>query len=585
MSTYDSKGYHRSGENGGDSKPSSNDELKKLLKMAPNDLKVVSYLKSKYSDPELFQKHLDIYKDELEVLQKRAGKFKTVIMQKYLTRNLSFAEIVGKAKKYARKYKITDDEFDIFLKLALADPTLNKTNIYNIPNTTMSKTFGYSGIMPFGDKLKYNANEVNTLQEIINIYTDNSLLHRNVVLQSMLYRDCDPSALTGRYNKEKHNPYSYVHPVIAALFLPRIKCLDELMLQANIAEIVKLKNENTQYMTKQNAELLGNLVTDPNLECSSNTESPLLDIKQRAIVQTKLWDSVYTLRRGLYYNDKLGEFITALNKCNSNVFDSPDLAYVQDEGTILKRILGTFSLRPTIVSISPYYNWAINNPYVNPANTVQMVSVPMITLKLPDVSNKNKNIALHLQEALEQPHWNIENKVMVPKNYNIITSKGVLFFHIPRRFNTLNIASLSAPYNFQSLPTTASGFESINDITVNFDTTLNIMNESFDLRSVVLVERNINNRNLIIGSSTAIRLTPEQTGSPQEEGFIVYDPQGATEMFEVSKFSYTNNTPITHIPGNTQFNPEGASESFYKRASTRGTIFVYVKKNDQLITV
>src|SRR5277367_5704249 len=129
MSAYDSRGSNRG--DSGDGRSVSGDEVKKLLKKAPFDYKVISDLRSKYKDEDLVQKYFEAYKEEREHIEKRARKFRNVIMMKYAGQGLSFPDLIKKAKKYARKYKITDDEFDVFLKTSLADPTINKTNIYN----------------------------------------------------------------------------------------------------------------------------------------------------------------------------------------------------------------------------------------------------------------------------------------------------------------------------------------------------------------------------------------------------------------------------------------------------------------------
>jgi hypothetical protein len=168
--------------------------------------------------------------------------------------------------------------------------------------------------------------------------------------------------------------------------------------------------------------------------------------------------------------------------------------------------------------------------------------------------------------------------MIVPKSYSIITSKDVLFFYIPRRYKTVNYTSLNAPYNFQSLPTTVSGLESVNEVTVNFECSMDLLNETFQLRSTILVERSLLCRGLITGSSAAIRIPSDvSVMSGEDDAFILYDPQGATEMFESDKFVYTSNPPITYIPGKSSFAGDDI-ESFYQRASTRGTVFVYVKK-------
>lgn len=45
--------------------------------------------------------------------------------------------------------------------------------------------------------------------------------HRNVILQSVEYSDCDFRALYGEYNKSIDDTQNATSPVIAALFLPK----------------------------------------------------------------------------------------------------------------------------------------------------------------------------------------------------------------------------------------------------------------------------------------------------------------------------------------------------------------------------
>ena len=51
-------------------------------------------------------------------------------------------------------------------------------------------------------------------------------LHQQVILQSLTYSDCGPEALLGTYDHKKDNSFSFIHPVLALLFLPRIKFID-----------------------------------------------------------------------------------------------------------------------------------------------------------------------------------------------------------------------------------------------------------------------------------------------------------------------------------------------------------------------
>ena len=54
----------------------------------------------------------------------------------------------------------------------------------------------------------------------------------------------------------------------------------------------------------------------------------------------------------------MSEFISTLNACRNNLYDNADLAYNQDEGAILRRLLSVFSIRPTIIYTKPIYSVA-----------------------------------------------------------------------------------------------------------------------------------------------------------------------------------------------------------------------------------
>ena len=96
------------------------------------------------------------------------------------------------------------------------------------------------------------------------------------------------------------------------------------------------------------------------------------------------------------------------------------------------------------------------------------------------------------------------------------------------------------------------------------------------LRSVVLVERSITDRNLIVGTTTGLIKHRDIQNGIYDNTFLLYDPQGASMVFE-SGSQYRNNDPITYIPGDPLLYGGSGTESFTQRASTRGTIFVYSK--------
>ncbi|AYV82146.1 MAG: P4B major core protein [Homavirus sp.] len=556
-------------------------EVENLMHRGKTDYSALQELRHKFKDEDLVNAIFDTFKDRLKFITKKAGKFKNLIYSKYAPKNLPYEELFRKAKRYAKKYELSDEEFNMFWNLSLTDRSV-ANDFASFPNTEMAKTLGYDAIALSSNKLNVKTSEVEIVNEIIRLHGQTKALHAQVVLQSLTYRDCAPEALNGTndFKADKFNWYSYVHPVIAALFLPKIKLLDEHMLIANLGYIIKCKYENQPLLTKPDFELYWDLIIDPNERvCHINT--PIKDLSNRFLLQTKLWDAVLNLRQGKYYNDRLNDFMLTIDNCRNNIYDAPDLTYVKDEGTILRRLLAAFSIRPTIVTTSRLYgllgvaSYGSTHP-LSAAGITEVTTVPMVNLRLPISISTNNQVAVSLDDALTQPQWYIENKMIVPKSQSIMHSRDVLFFYVGRRFQTVNLTRLNTPYNFNALPMTVAGWEALNDRVVNFEYTMTLLNDIYELRSVVIVERSHTQKNLIVGSTAAIRIPRNLSQQMYDETVLLYDPQGAGEMFRTSGGNYERNHPITYIPDETPFAP-GNVESFYKRASTRGTIFMYQK--------
>lgn len=567
-------------------------EVRNLFKEGVTDYTVLNKLRAKHKDQEVADAIFDAYKEKLSYIMKKARKFKQVMLDRYGPRNLPFNELMKKAKKYQQKLKLNDDEFNMFVTLVYSEKSAQQDPMMSLPTTKMSKALGHGQTLPSAsDKLTVGPDEVKYVQEILRMYGDTKTLHSQVVLQSLTYRDCSPEALTGKLSitgdhklGEKYNYYSYVHPVVAALFLPRVNLLDEHMLISNIGYIVKCKYEGKMIMTKPDFEVYYDLIRDPN-DNACSMDSAIKDLRNRYFLQTKLWDCVFNLRQGKYYNDRLSDFLTAIDNCRNNIYDAPDLTYIKDEGAILRRLLAAFSIRPTIVSTNRLWSMLGTNPQgpssnpLSAAGFANVTTVPMITLRLPfAVSGMEGTKAVDIEEALSQPQWFVENKMIVPKAQQIIHSRDVLFFYVGRRFQSINISKLNTPYNFNVLPMTVAGWEQLNDMTVNFRDNITVLNEEYVLRSVVLIEASPTRRNLIVGSSAAIVVTPDPEAGRHDTSYLLYDPQGAGEMFKASNDEYVRNDPITYIPGHATLH--GSGDSFHSRAACRGTIFMYQKRSN-----
>ena len=549
-----------------------------------NEYKALAKLKTKYSDDRIVQERFTEYKDNLEKIKKRAYKFKEQLYNKYGGFNLPFPTIIKKAKKFIKKYGFSDDEFDCFLKYALADGRLNQTNVYNVPNTEMSKTLGFSSVITLGDKLHYKEDERVHLEGILKLYEVSKPLHEQIKMQTITYYDTAAQAMSGEFIRSRHSPYSYVHPVIAALFLPKVRYLEEMMLLANIGNIINLKKEGYPILTKPDYELYWAMISDPNdLACSHMRNSPLKDLESRFKVQIKLWECVLSLRQGRYYDDKLVDFLATLDKCPNNLFDAPDLSYVRDEGTILRKVLGVFSLRPTVVSVIPHYGSVTGYTPLTVAN--QITSIPMMTMYLPprySTAVQSPRVSFNVQ--MEQPRWFIQNKMIVPKSIAIVFSRDVFFLYVPRRFYNMDFSKYTTPFSFSRLPVTVSGTERLNDTEFEFQWDIDIFGSRFELRSVVFVDTSKENDDIIIGTSAGIISLADPDRNQYQDACYVYSPQDVYKItYDDQANRLTEASPIYWIEknNNTVLNVGGQGvdiESFSDRASKRGTIFMYAKE-------
>lgn len=532
-SEYEHKNYQRNnkGESQGRKEPSPQ-MIRELIKSGDNDLSIISKIRSKYNDQEMVDAIFDGYKDRLEYITKKARKFKQLIYDKYSKYNLPYPKLLKKAQKYAKRYELADDEFQLFLNYSFNDGKYS-SNVVNLPNTAMSKTLGYGATIAAADKLRVAPNELDVLQEILRIYAETRALHANVTLQSLTYGGFDPEALNGKYDAAKNNPYSYVHPIVAALFVPKINYFDEHMLVASLAHIVKCKHEGKPINNKPDYEVYWDMITDPN-DTVCDMSSPLKDLKNRIVLQTRLWDSVFNLRQGKYYNDRLVEFLLAVDNCRNNIYDVPDLTYVKDEGAITRRLLSAFSLRPTVVSTTPLYGVIGNNPYINPTTLSNVTTIPMVNVRLP-LSLFGTVPSVDLISGISQPQWFVENKMLVPKQQAIIHSRDVMLFYVNRRYQTVNFARLVTPYNFQNLPMTVSGLEKLNSTSVNFDENITMGDDRYVLKSVVLVETgdvntsDPNFKSMIVGTS-AILFNKDATGTTTRLHYTPQQPNGSEVM-------------------------------------------------------
>jgi hypothetical protein len=577
MSNYDSNKYEKKYEKD----VHIDNEVKKLFKKNNGIITTADFMKlrHKYDDAELVENIQRLYLEKYNLISKKAKKFAKLVREKYGDQQYPFHQLLSKTKLFAAKYKMSPEEYAEFQRIYEQELVGLKSPDVLAVTTNMMKLLGSVNIDFQGFATKLNDTDYKYLQEILKLYSVSRPLHAQVLLQSVQYRDCDFEALTGEFRKELgHRPGDSIHPVIAALFLPKIDILETHFLHSNIAGIVKARYNNEPLYTRPDFVLFDALIKDPN-DVVCDNRSSVLDLLNRSQIQYQLWNSVLNLRNGQYYNSVFREFITSIDVCKLNKQDNPDLIYGRYDGTVLKRLLATFSFRPTIVSTMPVYNIVNMNPYQQNIRPI-VTSVPMINLKLP--ASLDDETPISLQDALEQHQFFIENNTLVPRHTSLIYSRGVLFFFVDRRANIIRYNDIQ-PFNVARLPIAVSGFERLNDREIDFDHIIKLRGDVYQLRSIVIAEinRNTPEKNIVVGSSTLVMIHPDISNNIFKEEYFIYDPVNVIDSIKSETGTLVNRPPISQIYGGPGLGPEG--RSFIELARKRGIIFMYELKSGQAV--
>jgi len=388
----------------------------------------------------------------------------------------------------------------------------------------------------------------------------------------MIYNDVSIGAIVGEFDRQRINIFSYIHPVVAALFLPKIEFLEQHMLLASISNIVQKRYEGSHLETQPDYELFYDISTDPS-EVACNVDynyilngksKPITDLHARVNVQIKLWDAVLSLRQGKYYTNDLNSFIGAIDTCRNSVFDAADFAYVKDEGTILRKLFSAFSIRPIIVCTAPVMGISTNTSPLSNLATTHITTIPMISYRISPMDNNLKK-TYNLNHALYQRQLYIHKRQLTVKTQSVMYCRDILVFYVHRRFQTINLGRLARPYEVLRLPVTVNSMEKIHRAKVDFSYSLNIGNvQRFDIKSVVAVELSPRDQNMIIGCSALVRANHNS----EVGGDVVfyYNPLNLMSK-DVSKIK-----PLTFMDART---PNVTDGDFYSVSSERGTLFVY----------
>jgi hypothetical protein len=522
-------------------------------------------LKNQYKDDDLVNAIQAVYAQKHNDISRKAIKFAELIRQKYGNTQTPFHTLLEKAMKYKTKYNLSNDEFAEFQRIYEQELVGLKSTEIMQPHTNLMKVLGGITLDYNGFQSKLTEDDYKYLQEILKLYAATRPLHAQILLQSMQYTDCDLQVLTGTYNRDLNIVGDHIHPVIAALFIPKIPIVENFFLFSNIAGIIKSRYSGERLQSRPDYELFYALTTDPN-DIVCDNKSPILDLLNRSQLQVQLWNSVLHLRNGLCYNSSFKSFVSSVDMCRLNKQDTPDLLYGRFDGVIIKRLLSAFSFRPTIVATTPLLINSISvNPYLLNSRPL-VTAIPMINMRLPPISNDSD--VVQLEDAIKQTQYFLEGGLIVPRNTSLIWSRGILVFYVDRRATIINYNDQLNQFSMSGLPASIAigGFEKINNNIVIVPESLSLKDEPYELRSVVISELNQNiegHKNLVIGSSCLIR---KLDGNQYK--YYYYDPYGPIKSLgqnPISQIEYQDDTWLDN--------------SFITMAQTQGNVFIYASKN------
>lgn len=561
-------------------KSNEKDEINKLIGKEFNEEQAMRYFNEKYKNKDEVGKYLDMFNKTIREIKTKARKFATALLTKYSGKTRY--EIMEIAKKLKKKHEYSDEEFHMFLKYTFSKQNIADTLTEKFPTTPIARALGYNYNMLNG-KLIYKDNEAQYVQDILKMKSETDELHKQISYLALIYNSLDAPAITGTFDRNKHNVFNSIHPVIAALFLPKFRVIDNHILIASILDIVYATYNNSQ-VKAADWELYWDMIFDPNeAACASenlfDAPSPIKDLKLRAELQIELWKQVRELRMGRYYNVDNESFMKALGQCKSNIFDSPDLLFIKDEGTFIKKIFSAFSFRPIIANLLTLGLQQSNVNYnLQAIAGDQITTLPLINVRIsPILYNTAEQIGL--EDSLKQVEHFVENKMIVAKMRQIVYANNLVVFYVNRRFQGINYGKLRVPYSFTSLPATISGLETINEMLVDAPETISIGDTLFTLESLVVVEKGSlvkedccikEDKKLIVGcSAILIRKNPNS----YEKQYLNYDPLNAIHMIEGEKDEKgVFGNPIVMMP---ETDIMGDEDGFEFAKAKRGTLYFY----------
>jgi len=445
--------------------------------MSIKDLDIEFYLKSGLSDDQIknIMKTIKKDKQEYDFFMNRYQTIKNKLIklvEKFIYKiekrfgSLEIPDLISRGIYYAKRSNLNDGEIEAFTRFILND-SVNKYHYKTeLEKNAIAKFIGISPddmtIKPFNIKPL----DITILNKILMLYDITQQLYMAIIDKRLFY--INTQNIRSIFNKNNDNIAVYIHPLVIALFLPRIGILEQRMLFSNFGRLVSMHTipyqtkiniikPNYKNEIKNDLDLALDMAKDPSSLMYFFDEIPIVTMLKRFQVQIELWKNIYNIHISKFYSTKeipdsddgISGFIRALNNFKLTYLGEDDDANISDEISILRKLLTVFAIRPTFVMLSSLpINTEIGKPMdkeyylklnsnISGLTTISYINIQIVNLKIPDTSDENgvNCSADTLQDIITGgiPELYVEHKTFVPKSRKIIMTRHLMFVYINRR--------------------------------------------------------------------------------------------------------------------------------------------------------
>lgn len=438
-------------------------EIKQLMddKVTRITPEIINRLRTKYHDQTIVDAVMEYFSDRRKRIEEYANKIIGKFEKKYGSSLIQMprSKFIKKLLKYKIKYPDIPDDIFTEVKRKFEQRVYNTqpdivTKEEYYPNTAFTQTFGFP-IIETNEALKPSSpEEFAQLNEILRIHASFNAIHSYIVMQTLAYQDFAPEAVSGKFDLNRNDINRHVSHTLAALFLPKIATIENRMLYTSIAGIVNSKYKRERINNIHDFNLFYDLLSNPD-DMVCDVTSPMKDLKLRSMVQAELWQNVYNLRSGKYYDATALDFLVHIDACKVNPSDNPDVVYLNDEITILRRLFAIFAFTPITIQTTPTpafsNNIVIGATSSSAANifgfpttmSVQSNRIGYIPIKLPQITQTDTFTSTTALIEKGQSQFVVEKGIPVMKQIIISSVDGPLVFIVSRKHVTIPLAVAS----------------------------------------------------------------------------------------------------------------------------------------------